>query len=91
MPSDEFLKELSPDQTELALRIFDLVITKVLKKAYVNFNEETKENMNIVFESDNDRDKEDFIKKHIPNFKEQFKEEIKNIEHNIKIEIEKNF
>jgi hypothetical protein len=89
MSSDEFLKELSPYQTELASRIFDLAISRVLKNAYIQLDEKTKGSMNIIFDLNNDQDKENFIKKNIPDFKELFEKELKNIEDSIKSEIEK--
>jgi len=89
MSSNDFLEELSPYQKELSLRIFNLSISKVLKNAYASFDEKTKEEMTIIFNSDNDDNKENFIKKSIPNFKEILEKETKMIENNIKSEIEK--
>ena len=89
MASDDFLKELSPYQIELGSRVFNLLVSKVLKRVYLGFDEKTKENMTAIFNSDNDQEKEKFIKENIHNFDELFEEEMKKIEDNIKEEIER--
>ena len=89
MIPEKFLDDLSLYQKELSLRIFDLVISKVLKNAYANFDEKTKEDMEIIFDSENTQRKEEFIKNNIPNFNELFENEIKKIENDIRREIEK--
>ncbi len=88
MASKKNLKELSASQIDLSSRIFDLVIGRVLKGAYSGFDEKTKKEMDETFLSDNDKEKEKFIKKNIPNFKKLFEEEAKKIEEKIKAEIE---
>lgn len=87
--SNKFLKELSAEQINLSSRIFDLVIGRVLKRAYLNLNEAERKDMESVFLSDNDKEKEKFIKKYIPNFKKLFEEAAKKIEEEIKVEVEK--
>lgn len=89
MASNKFLEELSDYQKDLSRRIFNLVIGRVMKIAYVGFDEKTKKDMDAIFLSGSDEEKEKFIKKHIPNFKKLFEEETKKIEEEIKSEIEK--
>jgi hypothetical protein len=89
MTNDNIPKELSASQTNLNSRIFDLVIGRVLKKAYLSFDESGKKNIEKVFLSDNNEEKEKFIKEHIPNFAELFNEATKEIEEEMKLEIEK--
>ena len=88
MASNKLLNNL-PDCKELNLRVFDLVIGRVLKRAYLDFDEKVKEDISKTFLLGDDKEKENFIKKNIPNFKEFFKEELKNINKEIKAEIEK--
>jgi len=83
------LKNLSTEQMDLSSRIFDLVIGRVLKRAYLDFDQTEKENMEKVFLLDDNLQEEKFIKKYIPNFKNLFNEEMKKIEEEIKAEIEK--
>lgn len=89
----DFLKELSLQQKELSLRIFNIAVSKALKRAFINFDEKTKENMEKVFNSKTEKnsalEKEQFVKNNIPNFEELVKEEITKIENNIKLEIER--
>ena len=82
-------KELSPYQKNLSLKIFDLVIGRLLKRVYSNFDEKDKKNMEKVFLSDGDKEKQKFIKKYMPNFEKLFAEEAKKIEEEIKMEIGK--
>ena len=87
MISNNFLEELTPFQKNLSARMFDLVIGRVLKKTYINLDTKGKENMEKVFLSDNDKAKEDFIKKNIPNFKKVFEEETDKVTEEIEVEI----
>ncbi len=89
MADNTFLKNLSAEETDLNLRIFNLVIGRVLKRAYLNMNETDKEKIEKVFLSGSDKEKEQFIKKYIPNFKKLFETEAKKVEKEIKAEIEK--
>jgi len=89
MPNSNFLKDLSEEQNNLGLRIFDLIFARVLKSAYFDLNQSEKKDMENIFLSENDKEKEIFIKKYIPNFKTLFNKEAKEIEIEIKNEIEK--
>ena len=92
MAYNKFLKNLSAEQTNLNLRIFDLVIGRVLKRVYLSLDGKGRENMEKIFlsgpEGYPEKEKEKFIKKYIPNFKKLFEEEAKKIEEEIKAEIE---
>jgi len=89
MASNKFLEELSESQKSLSLRIFNLVIGRIFKKAYLGFDEKTREEMDKAFLSEDAQAKEKFIKEHVPNIKKDFVEEAKKIEKEIKTEIEK--
>jgi len=89
MADNKLLQKLSAEQMNLSSRIFDLVLSRVLSKVYSNFDEKIKEDMRIIFDSDDDKEKEKFIKKYISNFEKLFKEELKKIEDDIKAEIER--
>ncbi len=91
MASNKFLENLSSAQADLNSRIFDLVIGRVFKKAYLYLDERGGEGVQKVFLSADEKEKENFIKKHIPNFKMFFKEETQKIGKEIKSEIEKQF
>ena len=84
-----FLDNLSDDQEYLNMRVFNLIIGRVLKIVYLGLSENDKENMEKVFLSGNDKEKEDFIKKYIPNFEEISGKEAQKVEEEIKLEIEK--
>lgn len=93
MADSKLFEELSEYQKSLGLRIFDLVLGRVLKRAYSEFDEKTKEDIEKVFSEEHDErpdeEKEKFIKKNIPDFEKLFKEESQKIEQELKAEIEK--
>jgi hypothetical protein len=89
MVSNNFSKELSPEQNALSLRVLDLLISRVLKNQYSTFNEDTKKLLEEIFESNDDKKKEEFLKTHLPNFKKLMKDESKKLEEEIKLEIKK--
>ena len=89
MESDNFLENLTLEQTELSSRIFSLIIGRVLKRAYLGFNEQIKKEMDEVFMTGTEEEKTDFMEKKIPDFKNIFDEEAKKIEEALKLEIEK--
>ncbi len=86
---DNLSQNISPKEAEMNSRIFDLVVVRVLKKAYTDFDEQTRKEMDKVFASTDNSAKDSFIEKNIPNFKNIFEEEAKKIEEELKIEIEK--
>jgi exonuclease VII small subunit len=89
MADNNFFKNLSTQQTDLSLRIFNLALGRVLIRACMGFNEDAKKDMKKVFDSDDDEKKENFIAENMPDFKKLLKEELKKIENDIKNEIEK--
>ncbi len=91
MADNNFSKNLSKEQTTLSLRIFDLLISRVLKNSYSTFDEDTKKELDEVFNLNDNQKKEEFIKKHIPNLKKLIRDESKILEEEIKLEIEKQF
>jgi hypothetical protein len=85
------LKDLTPEEMDLSSRIFDLVLGRVLKAVYLGFDEAGRKNMATIFLSDDETQKEKFIKKHKADFKNIFTEEAKKIEKEIELEIENQF
>jgi len=90
MTKNNVLKNLTPEEADLNEKIFDLILGRVFKKAYLDLDQDERTNMEKVFDSDDEKEKEEFIKKYVLNFKDIFKIEAKNIEEEIKTEIEKN-
>ena len=86
---DDLTKNLS--WQDIGLRFFDLVNGRVFKRAYLSLDEKGKEKMKSVFLADNDKEKENFVKKYIPSFKDFFEEEAKKIEEEVKSEVQKQF
>lgn len=82
-------KKTSPKQEEMASRIFELVIGRVFKQVYLRLDENGRKNAEVVFTSGDDKGKDEFIEKYIPDFKKIFEEESKNIEKELRLEVEK--
>jgi len=82
-------QNLTQEQADLNLRVLNLIINRVLKKIYINLDEDKKNNMKEILSSDDKNRKEYFIKNSIPNFNKIFEDEAKRIEEEIKEEIEK--
>ena len=80
---NKFYKNLSGERSKLNSRIFDLIIGRVLKRVYSGLNEDGKKNMERVFLSDSDKEKGEFIKKYITDFKKIFNEEAEKIDKEI--------
>jgi hypothetical protein len=91
MADNNLLNNLSEEDKNTGLKIFDLIFSRVLKSVYLNLSQDQRKNMENIFLSENDKEKEDFIKKHIPNFKVLFDKEAKKIEVEIKDEIKNRF
>jgi len=93
MAPNKLLNNLSEYQKDLNSRIFDLIIGRVLKRAYLNLDEKGKESMDKIFLSEPkgypDEEKRRFVKKYIPDFEKLFEDELKKLEEEIKAEIEK--
>ena len=84
---NSILENLSPEQSALSTRIFDLILGRVLKRVYLSLEEEDKKELEEIFISQNEKEKEIFFKKHLPNFKSIFKNEAKKLEEEIKKEM----
>ena len=76
-------------QEEFGLRLFNLVINRVLKKVYFSLDESSRADLEKNITSGDEAAKEEAVKKYIPNFKELFEEQAKKIEEEIKSEIER--
>lgn len=89
MAGKNILDKLSPEQATLNVRIFNLILSRVLKRIYLGLDEASRKKMEEVFISDDDKEKEKFTKKYMPDFKVIFEEESRKIEEELKLEIEK--
>jgi len=83
------MKNLTEKQMEFSLRIFDLIIARILKKVHSTLDESSKKILEAAFASGTEKEKDEAVKKYIPNFKKLFEEEAKKIEEEIKEEIKK--
>ena len=86
---DNFLKDLTPVQRKLNSKIFNLVVGRVFKTVYLNFDEKGRKYMEGIFLFGGDEEKEKFVKAYIPNFEKLFEVEAIKIEEELKTEIEK--
>ena len=84
---NKFLGNLSENQKGLVARIFSLTLGRALKRVYSLFDEKTKEEMSRIFASNDETEKEDFVKEKMPDFQNIFNEETKKIEEEIRLEI----
>lgn len=71
------------ENIDLKLRIFNLVIGRLLKEVYLRCKEEDKKLMEETFSSGDLKEAERFIKKYIPDFQEIFAEESKKLKEEI--------
>ncbi|MCX6721991.1 MAG: hypothetical protein NTY04_02280 [Candidatus Staskawiczbacteria bacterium] len=76
-------------QEKFGLRIFNLVINRVLKKVYFSLDEASRLDLEKNITSGDEKAGEKAVKKYIPNFEELFEEQAKIIEKEIKEEIAK--
>jgi hypothetical protein len=70
------INNLTQEQSDLSKRIHNLVLGRVFKKVNDELSEADKKVMEDVFDSKDDKAKEKYIKKNIPNFEDIFKEEL---------------
>ena len=89
-----FPENLTQAQTDSNSRIFDLILGRVLKRAYLDFDEKIKQNVKELTGSGKNpstrlRASKKLAKKYMLDLKTLFKEEAKKIEAEIKTEIQK--
>ncbi len=72
MEIDNFINNITPEQSNLNSKILELVVARVLKRAYFDLDENGKAAADKVFLSADGKEKNDFIKKYIPNFRKTF-------------------
>ena len=89
MATNNFLNNLEDYQKDLGVKIFDLVIGRVLEKIYLGLTEKEKEAMDKIFDGSSDEEKGKFAQKYMSNFEELFEEEGNKVEEEIKAEMEK--
>ena len=82
------LENMPADKKDLSLRVFNLIIGRVLKRVYLDFDEMVEEGVKDIL-GDVKNDKMNKIS--MPDFKKIFNEEAEKIEKEIKDEIENQF
>lgn len=76
------LENPTPEQTKTSSKVFDLIFGRVLKKAYLDFDEKIKKSIKEMLAG------KKISKKQMPDLKALFDQESKTIEQEIKTEIE---
>lgn len=80
---------LTPEQTAVSQRIFNLVLGRVLAKIYKELDKKGQKEMDEVTSSGDDEVKDKFIKKYIPDFQNVFKKELVKVSEEILEELKK--
>ncbi len=70
-------------------RILDLVLGRVSKRVHLRLDDQAKKEMQEVFGSQDDKKKEDFTKKYIPDFQQLFEEESEQLKKDLVTELQK--
>jgi len=81
---EDILKNIFEEHQNLIERIFYLILGRVLKNAYEKADDKEKPKIEKIIASGTNKEKNDFVKKYLPNFKEVFLEEAQKIEEEIK-------
>jgi len=81
--AQNILEKLSPAQSDISKRIYELVLGRVLKRVYLGLGDNSKKEMEKVFLSNEDNLKEQFLKDNISDFESVFKEELEKINQEI--------
>lgn len=76
-------------ENNLKDRIFNITLERVFEKIYIGLDSESKKEMERIIPSGNEKEKGEFIKKHVPNFEEIFQEELIKVSEEILEEIKK--
>ena len=87
--SKRILKQLTPEQKEMGFKMFDLAVGRVLKNAYLGFDQITRERMDKIFPTGSDKEKEEFILKNIPKFLEMTEKEGEKLKKEMELQIKK--
>jgi hypothetical protein len=88
---DQNVQGILSDHSDIITTISNLVIGRVFKRVYLGLDENGKKEMEEMFLSGDDKEKERFIKKHIPNFKKLFDRETEEIEGEISKKMKEQF
>ena len=76
MDTDNASENLTPEQTDLSRRIFNLVIGRIFEKVYNGLDSAGKKKMEEINLSEDKGAKEKFIRKYVPDFAKVFQEEL---------------
>jgi len=87
MEGQSVLNKISPQQQEFAERLMNLAIGRAFKSVYLKVSDGEKKEMEKIFELGSDKEKEKFIEKYLPNFKQVYKEELAKLGEELKQEM----
>ena len=80
---------LTEEQKNLAQRVFNLALGRILKSVYLQLEDSNKKIMEEIFSRDNKKEKEKFIKKNLLKFKSLLQTEVKKLKKEIESEMKK--
>lgn len=81
-------EEISDKQIEIISRVFNLTLNRAIEAIYSSLDKTGREMMENIFVSGTEKEKEEFLKNVLPDFKRIFEEESKKIAGEIRAEIE---
>jgi len=81
-----FLNNLPPEIKDTGTQLYDTILERSLMQAYEDLDDEKKAMMTKIFDSGNEKEKNDFLHNHLKNLENIMMEETKKI----MVEIKKN-
>lgn len=75
---EDIYQNLTTEQTDLSVRIFNLVVGRVIDRLLNSLDQNKKEEIEKVFKEGSEKEKLEYLKK-IPNYQEIFNEEFEKI------------
>jgi predicted adenine nucleotide alpha hydrolase (AANH) superfamily ATPase len=85
MKSQNFI--IPQKQQEFSQRIMNLALGRIYKNLHSELKEKEKKEMEKIFETGTDEQKENFIKKYLPDFEKRYKKELAEIEKELENEM----
>jgi hypothetical protein len=76
---EDILNNISQNQLDVSKRVMNLALIRIYKKLHQKATEQEKKQMEEIFESGSEQEKENFIKKYLPDFEEVYKKELSKI------------
>lgn len=84
---EDFLKNVFKENKELAEKIFCLILGRVFKNAYLLAPDGEKPKIEKILSSGSQKEKEEFVKKYLPDFQKVFLQEAQKIEEEIRLKM----